>query len=118
VFSVSPAELITIAIVILLVFGPRRLPDIARRAGKVLRDVRSAATELKTGIEAEYKDVIDPVADATKSVKDALSGIDDSGDTAAADKQKTTHAEEQPDGEPGAAEAENDPDEDDQEGAR
>ena len=39
-FSVSPAEILTIAVVALLVFGPRRLPEIARKAGKVLRDLR------------------------------------------------------------------------------
>ena len=77
-FSVSPAEIVTIAIVALLVFGPRRLPEIARRAGKVLRDIRAAANELKTGLEAEYKDVIDPLADTTRGVKEALAGRDES----------------------------------------
>ncbi len=53
-FSVSPAELATITIVALLVFGPHRLPEIARKIGKIGREVSRAVQELKIGIEREY----------------------------------------------------------------
>jgi len=76
VFSVSPAEILTIAVVALLVFGPRRLPEIARKAGKILREVRNAATELTSGLEAEYKDIVDPVRDAREEMRDAIAGLD------------------------------------------
>lgn len=75
-FSVSPAEIATIAVVALLVFGPKRLPDIARKAGKILRDVRGAANELKTGLEAEYQDTLEPLKDVRDTMKDAISGVD------------------------------------------
>ncbi len=75
-FSVSPAEILTIAVVALLVFGPRRLPEIARKAGKVLREVRNAATELTAGLEAEYKDIADPIRDAREEMSDAIAGLD------------------------------------------
>lgn len=71
-FSVSPAELFTIAIVALIVFGPRRLPEIARRAGTVLREVRGAAQELKAGIEAEYEQALGPLDEARRTVRSAL----------------------------------------------
>lgn len=61
VFSVSPAELITIAVVALVVFGPRRLPEIARRAGRILRDLRNAAQEFKSSIEQEYEQTLEPM---------------------------------------------------------
>ena len=63
-FSVSPAEMITIALVALLVFGPQRLPEISRKVGKIGREVLAAANELKTGLEQELdesKDVLDDV---------------------------------------------------------
>ena len=52
-FGVSPAELLTIAVVALIVLGPRRLPDASRRAGRALRQLRDTADELRRGIESE-----------------------------------------------------------------
>jgi len=53
VFGVSPAELLTIAVVALVVLGPRRLPELSRKAGKALRELKDTADELRRGIEAE-----------------------------------------------------------------
>lgn len=77
VFSVSPAEILTIAVVALLVFGPKRLPEITRKAGKVLRDIRKATDELRTGLESEYKDTLDPIKEALGPIKDARDSIRD-----------------------------------------
>ena len=52
-FGVSPAELLTIAVVALVVLGPRRLPELSRKAGKALRELKDTADELRRGIEAE-----------------------------------------------------------------
>ena len=67
-WSVSPAEMVTIAVVALIVFGPRRLPEIARKAGRVARDLRNAAADLRADIEAEYGDSL---KDSTRSLEDA-----------------------------------------------
>jgi len=78
VFSVSPAELLTIALVALIVFGPKRLPEISRKAGKVLRELKETAGELKAGLEAEYDDStgsLDEVRREMRSTLDAVSGL-------------------------------------------
>lgn len=51
--GISGSELVTIALIVLIVFGPRRLPDISRRMGRLIRDLRGYAADLRASIEAE-----------------------------------------------------------------
>lgn len=74
-FSVSPAEVVTIAIIALVVFGPKRLPEIARKAGRVLREVRSAAADLRAGIESEYGEALRPLDEAGREVRTVLGDL-------------------------------------------
>lgn len=67
-FSVSPSEMITIAVVALLVFGPQRLPEISRKIGKIGRDVMAAANDLKTGLEREFDDSRDSLDEVRRSL--------------------------------------------------
>jgi len=76
VFSVSSAELVTIAVVALLVFGPKRLPEIARKAGQMLRSARDAAGEIRSGIESEYGDTLIPLREARDEIRDTLRATD------------------------------------------
>jgi Tat protein translocase TatB subunit len=46
VFGIGPLEILLIAALALVVFGPDRLPEIARQVGKVLGDVRRTTNEL------------------------------------------------------------------------
>jgi Tat protein translocase TatB subunit len=45
--SIGTSELILIGIVALIVFGPRKLPELARKAGKVMTDLRSTTNEFR-----------------------------------------------------------------------
>jgi TatA/E family protein of Tat protein translocase len=51
--SLGLPELILIFIVALLVFGPKRLPDIGRTLGKALGEFKKATDDLKSTIERE-----------------------------------------------------------------
>jgi len=53
VFSVSPAEILTIAVVALVVFGPKRLPEMSRKLGGALRELKDTAADLRRGLESE-----------------------------------------------------------------
>jgi sec-independent protein translocase protein TatA len=57
VFGIGPEEIILILVIALIVFGPKRLPEIGRAIGKSLREFRRASDdlrdELKLGLEDE-----------------------------------------------------------------
>ena len=46
-------EMVVILIVALLIFGPRRLPDLARSLGKGLSELRRTSTDLRRTLERE-----------------------------------------------------------------
>lgn len=53
--NIGPGELLVIGVLALLIFGPKRLPEIARSVGKALREFKRATgeftEELKSGLE-------------------------------------------------------------------
>jgi|FLYL01.1.fsa_nt_gi Tat protein translocase TatB subunit len=68
-------EIIVILLVALVVFGPHRLPDLARKLGGWANEVRKAAREIRSGLEAEVsevKGVADEVRRPLREVRDAL----------------------------------------------
>jgi TatA/E family protein of Tat protein translocase len=72
--SIGFPELIMIFMVVLLVFGPKKLPEFAKLLGKTIRDFRSTVDEAKAAIEDEiYKEgITTQLRDIGKDVKDAL----------------------------------------------
>jgi TatA/E family protein of Tat protein translocase len=51
--SIGIMELLLIFVVALLVFGPKRLPEIGRTLGKALGEFKKATDDLKNTIERE-----------------------------------------------------------------
>ena len=54
--SIGGWELILIMFVILLLFGARKIPELARGLGKGIREFKDASTEIKREIEKESRD--------------------------------------------------------------
>jgi sec-independent protein translocase protein TatA len=46
-FNIGPPEIILILLIALLVFGPKRLPEIGKTIGKGLREFRRATQDVK-----------------------------------------------------------------------
>ena len=53
--SLGVPELLLIFAVILIVFGPRRIPEIGRTLGKALSEFRKATDDIKSTIEREVR---------------------------------------------------------------
>ncbi|NOR87572.1 MAG: hypothetical protein GQ527_08195, partial [Bacteroidales bacterium] len=61
-------EIIIILLFILIVLGPDKIPEFARKAGDVLRYVKKATNEIKTEINKETEDVQQPFKSAYENV--------------------------------------------------
>ena len=76
--SIGTSELILIGIVALIFLGPRRMPEIARKLGKMMNEFRSTANEFKetwqreVDLEDEQKalrlDLIEEEADKDRTI--------------------------------------------------
>ena len=83
-FGVGLPELAVIAFVAVLVFGPDKLPDFARQAGRFARTMRGfahqARDELREELGPEYADLnlrdLDPRAIVKKHIYDAMNDLD------------------------------------------
>jgi sec-independent protein translocase protein TatA len=54
--NLGPAEILVILFVALVVFGPKRLPDVARQVGAAMRELR----RMQDSVKAELDTVINP----------------------------------------------------------
>ncbi|HEX7195259.1 MAG TPA: twin-arginine translocase TatA/TatE family subunit [Candidatus Limnocylindria bacterium] len=51
----GPMELILLLVIVLIIFGPGKLPDIGNAVGKGIREFRKASTELEESVRGESK---------------------------------------------------------------
>ncbi|MCK7532924.1 MAG: twin-arginine translocase TatA/TatE family subunit [Marinilabiliales bacterium] len=65
--GISGQEIIIILIVILILFGADKLPDIARTMGKGMREVRKATDEIKKEFESSTQDIRKDINDVDRA---------------------------------------------------
>ncbi len=53
--SIGMPELIIIFVIALIIFGPRKLPELGRSLGKSLAEFKTASNELKSTLEEEIR---------------------------------------------------------------
>jgi sec-independent protein translocase protein TatA len=51
----GPMELILLLVIVLIIFGPGKLPDIGNAVGKGIREFRKASNELEESVRGETK---------------------------------------------------------------
>jgi len=77
--SIGFPELILVFIVVMLVFGPKKLPEFARTLGRIVREFRSTVDQAKTAIQDEvYKEgLADPILDLRRGIQEVRAIGDD-----------------------------------------
>ena len=55
-FGVGSGEILLLLLIVFIVYGPNRLPDLASKLGKFTREIRRAGEEVKTAITKELTD--------------------------------------------------------------
>lgn len=74
--SLGVPEILLIFVVILIVFGPRRIPEIGRMVGKALGEFRKATDDIKNTIEREVRlEELKSIAPAVSSSFDYQSSV-------------------------------------------
>ncbi len=56
-FNIGLPEMLIIVAIALIVFGPNKLPELAKAFGKAMREFKKATEEVKQSFEAETKDL-------------------------------------------------------------
>jgi len=70
-FGIGFQEMLIILVVVLIFFGPKRLPDLAKSLGKGIAEFKKASEEVRKGIEDAVKE--EAVAETPKPPEDLSS---------------------------------------------
>ena len=92
-------EMLVIAVLALLVFGPRKLPELGRSVGKALAEFRRASADIRFTIEEEMREVERQAQHVARDVECAVETPPDSvpaGSIAPPESAVETSAEENP----------------------
>ena len=58
--NVGGGELLVILFVILIFFGPKKMPELGKNLGKVIREFKNAMKDIQEGVEKSMKDPPSP----------------------------------------------------------
>ena len=87
-FELGIGEMLVIAIVIVVLFGPDKLPSIARDLGQGVRKMKGAVEDMKTQIMKEVDNPVSEIKKEIEKVKTDANPLQDINNTLAETKEE------------------------------
>ena len=87
-FELGIGEMLVIAIVIVVLFGPDKLPSIARDLGQGVRKMKGAVEDMKTEIMKEVDNPVSEIKKEVEKVKTDANPLQDINNTLAETKEE------------------------------
>lgn len=73
--DVSGGELLIILLVVFLVFGPEKMPEMARKAGRLMNQMKKASNDLTREFKKETSGIQDEIDAAHSKIKDQVASV-------------------------------------------
>lgn len=73
--DVSGGELLVIIIVVFLVFGPDKMPEIARKIGKAMNQMKKASNDISREFRNQTSDLTNEIASVQNKVKEEVNKV-------------------------------------------
>jgi sec-independent protein translocase protein TatA len=100
--SLGPAEILVVLVIALLVFGPNKMPDIARQVGKGFREFKRVQQHLTSELRDVVSEFDAPSSDAATGEPDPVPMLPPKDTTDTTDAAPATSAASTPPVEPAA----------------
>ena len=71
ILFISGQEIVIIGLVVLILFGSKKMPEMARGLGKGMREFRKAADDIKREISSSSSDLTNNIKDIGKDIKES-----------------------------------------------
>ncbi|MFC2115352.1 twin-arginine translocase TatA/TatE family subunit [Bacteroidota bacterium] len=72
---ISGQEIVILALAVLLLFGSKKIPEMARGLGKGMREFRKAADDIKRELNDSAPEITDELKDVGESLKDSAGDL-------------------------------------------
>ena len=75
ILFISGQEIVILGLAVLLLFGSKKIPEMARGLGKGMREFRKAADDIKREISDSAPDLTSELKDVGKNIKESSEGL-------------------------------------------
>ncbi|MFW5758998.1 MAG: Sec-independent protein translocase subunit TatA/TatB [Bacteroidota bacterium] len=76
-FGISGGEIFVIMLLVLILFGPKKIPEIARAIGKGINEVKKVQRDINNEINRYSNEIDNPVKDIKEDIEGFSKGLED-----------------------------------------